>query len=307
MCAQEHLRALRKPAKLRPFYKGNIVLRSAFASSLLTAIAVVVPGCAKDSPTLGAVGSSGKDGGDGEGCSDGAVQDCDCTRGDGQQVCSAGTWEACECLDDSDDGSGDGDDSGFNCKAGYYVGTFKGDWKPGIGDFPPFGTLIDVTIEASDKPDKPGLALTLEEEAMVGGEFPTYEVKNGCLVGTASSGEGQNHPFIGIITGSLSCETGAFEGHVDGYYELFGDTLGNLSVWKFAGSMNGKFDVATTSIEMGMWDLREKQSTAPDGPGGKAMWNAAWKSAEGPALPPECQALLNANDAGVGTGADGGT
>lgn len=282
---------------------------SNLAFSLLTTLALLTIGCTKQDPTFGPVESSRKDGGSGGDCREGDTQECECGSRVGEQLCSSsGSWEDCECSDDSGDGDGDGDsEAQFKCKAGYYVGTFKGDWKPGIGDIPPFGSLIKVTITASDKVDKPGLALTLEEESMgVGGEFPTYEVKNGCLVGTASSGEGQNHPFIGIITGSLSCETGEFDGHVEGYYELFGDVLGDLSVWKFAGSMNGMFDLGKTSLEMGMWDLRETQSTAVDGPGGKAMWNAAWKSEEGPALPPECQALLNAADGGVSVRADGG-
>ena len=280
------------------------MIRRVFLGSSLATLALVGPGCKEAPPTLGTGNLSSDDASvEGE-CGQDDVQSCDCASGQGEQVCSAGSWSDCDCSDSEATGDGDRDDTNrddLKCKAGYYVGTFKGDWKPGIGDIPPFGSFIKVTITASDKPDKPGLALTLEERSELGGEFPVYEVKNGCLVGTASSGEGQNHPFVGTITGSLSCETGKFEGHVDGYYKLFGEALGDTSIWKFAGSMDATFDLATTSLKDGMWDLREKQSTAPDGPGGKAMWQAAWKSEEGPALPPECLALLDGGaDAGVG-------
>jgi hypothetical protein len=245
----------------------------------------------------------------GASCMESAVQACPCSGTEGQQVCTAGAWSDCDCSTGDGDGTPQldaGEDLGrLKCKAGYYVGTFEGDWKPGIGDFPPLGTLIEVTITASDEPGKPGLALTLEEQ-LIGedSEFPTYTVKNGCIVGTANSGGDQNHPFIGTITGDLHCDTGKFEGHLDGYYELFG--LKDISEWFFAGSMDATFNIGTTSLEMGTWDLREKQSTAPDGPGGKAMWQATWQSETGPELPEECLKLLQMNaDAGTPV-ADGG-
>ncbi len=282
------------------------VIRRALQGSSLAICALVGTSCGDSAPALGSGTNVRQDAGS-RACREDDTQPCDCPDAEGEQVCSSGRWGACDCGDGEQvtgdgDGDGDGRSGGqLHCKAGYYVGTFKGGWKPGIGDIPPLGTLIKVTITASDQPDKPGLALTLEEQSELGGEFPVYSVKNGCLVGTASSGEGQNHPFIGTITGSLSCETGKFEGHVDGYYKLFGEALGDTSIWYFAGSMDATFDLGATSLKDGTWDLREKQSTAPDGPGGKAEWQATWQSAEGPALPPECQELLDGRgDAGVG-------
>lgn len=254
-------------------------------------------GCATEAPVTSRLPSTDKQPDPVAQCAEGDIQACECSAGASEQVCSGGAWGECACLvPDTEPPPGPG---GLRCKAGYYVGDFKGKWKPGIGDFPPFGTLISVTITASDVPEKPGLALTLEKQVDdEGGEFEIYSVKNGCLVGTASSGEGQNHPFIGTITGSLRCDTGEFEGHVDGYYELFG--LGELSKWFFAGSMTGQFDSSTSSLEMGTWDLREKQSMAVDGPGGTATWQASFEAETGPELPPECLALIAGADADAG-------
>jgi hypothetical protein len=288
----------------RPFVRApESALRSLASPALLTLL-VVGPACSSDPPTL-TPGNNNLMSEDAGLCEEGATQECYCDTTPGESECSGGSWGDCDCSGFQGDGDGDGDgdkpNGSMNCKPGYYTGNFKGDWKPGIGDLGPI-QLIEVTITGSDKPEKPGLALTLEEGAAPdpNDEFPTYEVKNGCLVGTASSGPGQNHPFIATITGSLSCETGEFEGHVDGYYQLFGEFFGGLSTWTFAGSMTGKFDLGTTSIEEGTWDLREKQNTMPMGPGGKATWQAAWQAAEGPALPEECRKLLE-------EGAPGGT
>jgi hypothetical protein len=240
------------------------------------------------------------DGDDDEGeekeCDNGPKQDCQCDDGsDGTQYCNTtfGSYSECDCGGDGDNGL---------CKAGYYTGEFKGKWRPGQFDLGGGATLVTADISAMGTAEKPGLALTLEEKAETGGEFPTYEVKNGCVVGTATAFGFDSHPFVAAMTGELDCKTGKFSGVLDGKYYLFNS--GKLSEWFFMGPLTADFTPEGAELDNGEWDMREKQAKPNEDPGagGEGTWGAAWKSAEGPALPPECLELINGggSDAGVG-------
>lgn len=237
-------------------------------------------------------------------CPSGPTQPCTCDGGTaGVMYCNAalGTYSECACSTTPGIGQ--------KCKAGYYTGTFEGDWRPGAFDLGGGLTLVTANIEAMGTADKPGLAITLDEKVVEAGEFTYREVENGCVTGTATSAGFDSHPFVASISGKLDCATGEFDGVMDGYYHLF--DLGELSVWEFSGPMLGTFNPDTASIDQGTWDLREKQAKPNEDPGagGEGTWNAAWQSDESPPLPPECEALLNGQvgaDAGVSMG-DGGT
>jgi hypothetical protein len=137
------------------------------------------------------------------------------------------------------------------------------------------------------------LALTLKQKLVSeGGEFePIYTVENGCVVGTATAVGGiDQHPFVALITGELDCETGIFTGSIDGYYDLFGGLGGQFF---FSGPVSAAY-ADPPQLTNGMWKVSEKQSTAPNPPGGSGGWFANWQSAEGPgATLPECEALMN--------------
>ncbi len=259
-------------------------------------------GTGRDRQDAGDKGDGDGDGGDEVEeleCSDGPSRACSCAGGgEGTQYCntSFGEYSDCDCGSSGNNGL---------CKAGYYTGEFRGEWRPGQFDLGGGLTLVTADIEAKGTPEKPGLALTLEAKAETGGEFPTYEVKNGCIVGTATAFGFDSHPFVAAMTGELDCETGKFEGVLDGKYYLF-DT-GELSVWYFGGPLTANFVVEGAKLDEGVWDMREKQTKPEEDPGagGEGTWGAAWKSNEGPALPQECVELISGGGGDADAGAGG--
>jgi hypothetical protein len=281
--------------------------------SIATFFALAVPflgGCPKDAPatTTGPQlrSDAGGDGdGDGDGdaqmeCDDGPKRECDCGPGEdkGVQYCNPAfaTYSDCDC---------DKSSANFKCKAGYYTGTFKGKWRPGALDLGNGWTTVKAEIEAKGKNGAPGLALTLVEKSDNTGEFPTYEVKNGCVYGAASAFGPDTHPFVGTLSGELDCETGQFNGIMDGKYDFF--DLAGASIWKFSGPLVATFDEAQVKLDMGTWRMKEKQAKPTDNPyaGGEGTWDAVWQGTEAPDLPPECKAFIEAggqDDAGVWDG-----
>jgi hypothetical protein len=274
--------------------------------SLLLVSAGAFTGCTSDSPGTVSPGlNMDAGGGDGDGdtaddgeCTEdnqGDVMDCNCGGMSGSSICVDGEWSKCECDEPMEDTT----PTGMRCKAGYYTGSFHGMWRPGAFDLGSGITLINVDIDAKMTDKGPGLALTLEaKEDNSGGEFATFEVKNGCVTGTATAIGGiDSHPFVATLTGELNCETGDFTGNMDGVYSLF-DT-GTLSQWYFTGDfgkdgpktpLTGHFYSDKEAIEDGTWDLREKQTKVDElpGAGGEGVWNAKWTSEESPPLPQAC-------------------
>jgi hypothetical protein len=254
-------------------------------------------------------------------CEADALEDCTCSGGkEGQKICLETVWSACDCG--SEPTRPDVTPEGLRCKAGYYTGTFKGKWRPGAFDL--FGSLplVNADIEAIETAAGPGLAMTLvaktDGEPGECGEFGcTFEVKNGCITGTATAFGVDTHPFVSTMSGELNCKTGEFKGNMDGVYSLFGlEGIGiPPSNWFFKGDFGkGAPPTALTAyyyadeekIDDGKWDLREKQSPpeSTPGAGGEGTWEATWKSEESPALPKACQDFINGvvPDAGVGGG-----
>jgi len=241
-------------------------------------------------------------GGEEPSCDDGPTRACTCD--DGSQSLSycndsLGEYSDCDCE------SGGGGQN-LKCKAGYYTGTFKGKWRTGALDLGGGVVLSNADIEAKGTNGAPGLALTLVEMAdNGGGEFPTYEVKNGCVYGTASAFGADSHPFVGTLTGTLDCETGAFSGIMDGKYDFFG---AGVKTYFFSGPMVASFDETSLKLDQGGWRMKEKQAKPTDNPwaGGEGNWDAVWKSADSPDLPKECQDFIDMGGASDGGVWDGG-
>lgn len=276
-------------------------------------------GCKEEAPILigenmdgGPRDDDDEDVDDGECTEDnlGDTMDCNCGGKPGASKCLEDGWSKCECLPDREDPT----PMGSRCKAGYYTGSFTGMWRPGAFDLGGGFTLINVQIDAKMTEKGPGLALTLEaKEDLSGGEFPQLEVKNGCVVGTATAIGGlDSHPFVATLTGELDCQTGDFSGTMDGVYSLFDS--GELSQWYFTGDfgkdapkvpLTGHFYSETEKIDDGTWDLREKQTKPEElpGAGGEGVWEAKWESDKGPPLPQACQDFIN----GGGNTGDAGT
>lgn len=176
------------------------------------------------------------------------------------------------------------------CEAGYYTGTFKGTYWPGIADFG-FGSFLPVEVEAIGTPGRPGLALTLEKEVTGGGEFVSYKVGDGCIVGTANAfgGLAGQHPFVGIVRGELDCETRVFTGTLRGYYRLFDSD----ALYQFEGPLTNLYETSTPpALTDGKWNVKELQSTAANPPGGEGTWDVTWQSAESGEIAQECADFL---------------
>jgi len=219
-------------------------------------------------------------------CTAGAERACPCG---GSQSCVKGAWAPCNCPSAPPVAT-----NPARCKAGYYTGGFSGEYWSGAFDLG-FGSLVPVTINAKPVGDKPGLGMTLQEQANADVEFVTYVVRDGCLIGTAEA-SGTEHPIFGTITGELDCETGVFQGVLRGYYYLFGVPQ---ITYEFEGPVSASYKPEQQRLADGKWEVKENQ-TGTNSPGGSGTWDVSWAGevTDAPALPPECE-RLKAPDAGV--------
>jgi hypothetical protein len=234
---------------------------------------------------------------------EGTTRACSCaTGGSGTQACLGGTYQACRCsvpLPEAGTGSG-----GTLCKAGFYSGEFTGKYKPGAFG----GGLIDnfffeVDIAGVGTAGFPALSFTLEAEKTGGGEFQSFRVKNGCMIGNAQA-VGTNNPFVARIDGELDCRTGAFSGNITGRYDLIETGL----KFDFTGPLSSQFEAPQSRLKDGIWNVKEPPSLSgtPAG-GGGGTWSAIWESdAPPPGEDPCASADLPVADAGSVTPTDAG-
>jgi hypothetical protein len=244
---------------------------------------------------------------DAGGCTTQTPPSCQCADagGYGFQVCdpTTGNWGACNCNSYT---NADADTNPDNapCKAGYYTGTFDGDYWPGIFDLG-FGSLAMVTIKAKGDANTPGLAMTLEKHVEgEGGEFVTYTVSDGCMIGTAEAA-GTDNPFVAVISGSLDCNTGTFTGTIRGYYDLF--AISQLP-FHFEGPISAHYMPTDPNPTLGdgMWMVSETQAASEKSPpGGSGTWSVTYTSDQEGMLASQCAELLAA-DGGM-AGDAGGT
>lgn len=215
---------------------------------------------------------------------EGQSKTCTCNSGGtGTKVCKNGKYSSCLC-------SGTKNDAGKNqpkpqqCKPGYYVGNFDGKYRPGIFGFGFLESGFEVDIAGGKSFFDDSLAplsFELSEEYKnPGSEFSTFTVGGGCMQGLATAVAITQSPFVARLTGNLDCETGMFEGRLEGYYTLIGIPGADFS---FSGPLTAQFNLANESLDDGAWSVEEpiNASGKPAG-GGNGTWNAMWNAEMAP-------------------------
>lgn len=229
---------------------------------------------------------------------EGAPRACTCGAASGRQICFGGKYTACECITAPDSGSGGGE----LCAAGYYTGEFTGKYKPGAFGLGIFGSFIEFDIAGVAAAGNPALSFTLEmSSGGGGGEFETYTVKNGCMLGSAMA-VGTNNPFVAKLEGELNCQTGRFEGTITGNYDFVQSSL----KFQFTGPLSAQFENPQKRLKDGIWNVKEPPAldgTPAGGGGGK--WSAIYSSPTPPAGADPCASLV-LPDGGAGS-ADAGS
>lgn len=222
---------------------------------------------------------------------EGTTRACSCGASTGTQACLGGKYQACKCAVVPVDAGGV---TGNLCKAGFYSGQFTGKYKPGAFGFGLFESPLEVDIMGAGANGYPALSFTLEADQQGSGEFQTYTVKNGCMIGNANA-YGTNNPFVGRISGELNCRTGIFDGTIVGRYDLLGLNL----KFDFAGTANqGQFELPQARIKDGVWNVKEPAALLSDSQGGGGgTWSATWESDNPPAGEDPC-ASADLPDAG---------
>jgi hypothetical protein len=222
---------------------------------------------------------------------EGTQRACTCVGGKGStQTCRSGAYDACKC---------DAPAGPQLCKAGFYSGEFSGKYKPGAFGLGIFPSPLEVDIIGVGANGYPALSFTLEETKEGSGEFQSYRIKNGCMVGSANA-YGTNNPFIGRIDGELDCTTGIVTATISGQYNLL--SLGLM--FQFTGPATGQFTLPASRLTDGVWSVQEPNALIgqPAG-GGGGKWSAFWTDTAAPSGEDPCTAGWS--DAGVGdAGAD---
>ena len=227
---------------------------------------------------------------------EGTTRPCPCTDGSqGSQACLGGSFQPCKCA------------APVNtvqqlCKAGYYTGEFSGKYKPGAFGFGIIGGFIEVDIMGSKAGNYPALSFTLEAKQEGGGEFPTFSVKNGCMIGSANA-YGTDNPIVALISGELDCRTGKFSGTITGRYDLLGFGL----KFNFTGPAEAQFENPQLRLKDGTWNVKEPPALdgTPAG-GGGGTWSAIWEKAMAPSGQDPCAEAMLGTDGGVSTDAGSG-
>lgn len=225
----------------------------------------------------------------------GTQRACACPDGTtGSQACLGGMYQPCKCMPQVVTVQ-------QLCKAGFYSGQFTGKYKPGAFGFGIVGSFIEVDIMGAGANGYPALSFTLEAKQQGGGEFTSFTVKNGCMIGSANA-YGTNNPFVGLITGELDCKTGKFSGMITGRYDLLGFGL----KFEFTGPVDSQFENPQMRLKDGVWNVKEPPAldgTAAGGGGG--TWSAIWESDMAPTGVDPCSSSSLAPDGG--TSSDAGT
>lgn len=223
-------------------------------------------------------GGAGVGGGIGGACLTFETAPCMCGALPGRQVCSVGTWSACDCAGAAGAGGSGGGGSNGNageplanknpnvmwnwvetmagggCRPGHYEGNFEGLYSSSLmvaGFLPVFGL---------DAAGMPPLEFDLVAGAG-GGEILT--VSGGHMRGTANG----LFPFQFDIEGSLDCSTLKFDAQlVNGSYNAFGIVV------MMEGPLVADYDPVTASMVNGMWTVTEP--TPPYG--GSGTWQATY-------------------------------
>jgi hypothetical protein len=215
----------------------------------------------------------------------GGTHTCTCSNGKlGTKTCSkSGTYGSCNCSANTDGGK---PQTGKQlCKAGYYTGNFMGKYRPGAFGFGIFPSGFEVDIAGGKSffdQSLPPLAFSLTEQLEGSGEFKTFTVGGGCMQGLATAVVVTQSPFVAKLTGDLNCETGEFSGMLEGYYTLIGIPYADFS---FSGPLTAQFNFDDSSLEDGMWSVREPPAANGDpAGGGEGTWNAQWTADMAPML-----------------------
>jgi hypothetical protein len=224
------------------------------------------------------LGSDQVSGADGGACLEGSRVRCTCEGARvGTQLCRRGAYGSCACASEGE----------LACRAGYYVGEFSGSYRPGFFGFGVGGSGLPFDIAGGPGGGRPGLSLTLVEVPTGAGEFATYRVGNGCMVGN-SKAVGTNNPFVANFTGDLDCLTGEFKGELEGYYTLLSVPGANF---RFGGEIQARFEIEEARLNDGIWDVTEPDALNGDpAGGGKGTWSARFQGENGPADDP-CKVL----------------
>lgn len=226
---------------------------------------------------------------------EGTTRACTCSAGvSGTQACLGGKYQNCTCAAPIvDAGSG----GGSLCKAGFYSGEFTGKYKPGAFGFGIVGSFFEVDIMGVGNGGYPALSFTLEAEKSGSGEFASFGVKNGCMVGNAKA-YGTDNPFVARIDGELNCRTGQFMGTITGRYDLIKTGL----KFDFTGPLSSLFELPQARLKDGIWNVKEPPALdgTPAG-GGGGTWSAIWESDAPPPGEDPC-ASAGLPDGGAGTG-----
>lgn len=190
----------------------------------------------------------------GDECVVGQVESCSCPQDptqSGSRSCYSGYWLNCDCFSAPPppvNVSGD-------CLPGRYIGNFIGLYFSGFNF-----AGIPIPVTGVDLSGQPPLVLQLEETvASGGGEFPTYEVSEGYVKGTADG----IFPFEATLTGSLDCQTKQFVGEMDGWYSLLLEVGSDLNKGYFKGPVTATYDGTTHEFVFGKWDVLELKSGNP--------------------------------------------
>lgn len=229
-------------------------------------------------------------------CMAGEKKNCTCDDDSvGRQTCANGKFGSCICSSPPQKPTTLATQD--LCKAGYYKGGFEGTYKPGFAGAGIVPSGLEVMIAGMALNDIPALAFTLDEDDTgPAGEFHTYTVGGGCMVGSAQVFGVLDNPFVARISGSLDCGTGHFEGRLDGQY-----TLLNLDgvTYQFSGPLTAQFDLPS-SLKDGVWMVAEPEAALGGAAGGgMGTWNADWASDYGPDGGADPCSVIPITDGGV--------
>ncbi|MDB4973431.1 MAG: hypothetical protein JWN48_1772 [Myxococcaceae bacterium] len=275
----------------------------AYLWAALSCLALLGSACGTDDTGATQTSDAGRDGPDEVDaaalmCTGTESKACSCASGQsGRKTCKNKKFGGCVCGVPTSD-AGKPLSTQDLCKAGYYTGNFKGLYNPGFAGGGLVMSGFQVMIEGKAlNATVPALAFTLEEEESgPAGEFHTFTVGGGCMVGSANVFNVIDNPFVARITGSLDCSTGYFEGQLDGQY-----TLLNLSPVPslFKGPLTAQFVLPQTLAD-GEWQVAEPNAALGGSMGGgQGTWGAEWSAESAPMMDSDpCAVIMDSADGG---------
>lgn len=238
-------------------------------------------------------------------CRDNETEACTCTSGQsGRRVCSAASWQACECMARVSGEAGSGPDVDMQppvdplagnarsdimfdwtrtepddlaCEPGHYEGSFAGLYYSRL-NWP-----IPFPVVGVDLPDAPGLQFDM----MPAEPGETTLQVNGKFDGLADG----LFPFQGDFIGELDCPTGKFVGKMTNANYAIGPrdliVVENPIWFTFEGPVSADYDKITHTFVNGLWDAVEPEfggipavslprDPLRDGVGGSGVWSTGW-------------------------------